>query len=57
MVPAITETMADAWTTFLDNLSFTVGDDPHGGWSDAKERDDREWDDASCPDPWSRGLW
>lgn len=57
IVPAITETMVDAWTTFLDNLSFTIGDDPHGGWSDAKERVSQEWNDTTCSDPWANGLW
>ena len=39
IVPTFSKTMVEVWTTFLDNLSFTIGDDPHGGWSDGKERE------------------
>lgn len=42
IVPTFSETMVEVWTTFLDNLSFTIGDNPHGGWSDAKVRENED---------------
>lgn len=55
-VPKSTTTDVDTQTMYLDNISFTVGTDPRGGWSDSKQRDG-EASDADTPDSWSQGLW
>lgn len=54
MVPTVHETAVAARTMFFENISFPVGTDPRGGWSDAKERDSQSPD---ATDPWSKGLW
>ena len=54
IVPTVHKTTVEARGMFFENISFPVGTDPHGGWSDAKGRDQQTTD---ADDPWSKGLW
>ncbi|MCR4613200.1 MAG: hypothetical protein K5778_04285 [Bacteroidaceae bacterium] len=53
-VPTVHQTTVEARGMFFENISFPVGTDPHGGWSDAKVRDQQMPD---TEDPWQKGLW
>ena len=56
IVPTVTIAAVDTLTRFLETISFQVGPDPHGGWSDAKGREDIH-NESKLTDPWTQGLW
>ena len=55
LTPVVDTSAMETRTIYLDEtFSFPVEPDPHGGWSDAKQRED---DMADTTDTWSKGLW